>query len=316
MHNQKRYAEIPLRLISPDPDQPRKQFGNEALRELADSIKEVGVLQPIEVEQLPDNTFRIHHGERRWQASMIAGLERIPAIIAPPRSKQEQLVLAIVENAHRQNLNVIEEGQAYRQLQGLGLSQVEIAKRVSHSLPYVEERLLWTTLDEPIQALVAAGKISHNKEVARALLSIENVEARIQIAQVAADKRMSITAIVAACKTMVKKLQELDQTEEQDPANRSDAPALALAFNGNTTVIPADARLNLGRMRRIAKAVCESCVWYADNVDVAEPAWYLAVSAAEQTCNTCPSRGYMDICRGCPFVSFLRLLRVQVASND
>lgn len=151
---------IALSSIEPNPHQPRKQFEAEALNELAASIKQHGLLQPLVVEPTSDGRYRLIVGERRWRAAKLAGLTEVPAIVREI-SQQERLELALVENIQRQNLNPLEEAAAYRRLQDeFGLTQEAVAKRVGKSRSQVAntERLL--TLPAVIQEALRDGRIT------------------------------------------------------------------------------------------------------------------------------------------------------------
>ena len=125
-------VQIPLRMIRPNPEQPRKIFTSEELDELAASIREYGVLQPLLVKRGPERTFTLIAGERRFRAAALAGLERVPVIIKDLENKESALI-ALVENVQRENLNFLEEARAYQKLMtDFELTQGEIAKKVKN----------------------------------------------------------------------------------------------------------------------------------------------------------------------------------------
>ncbi len=168
--------------ISPNPYQPRREFNEEELRELAASIREFGVLQPIIVTKIEKETelgtqvdYQLIAGERRWRASKMAGLERIPAIIKSINRDRDRLELAILENVQRSNLNAIEAARAYSRLQDeFNLTQREIGARLGKSREVVANTIRLLGLPTPIQDAVARGQI--NESQGRLLLSVPDIQ--------------------------------------------------------------------------------------------------------------------------------------------
>lgn len=168
------YAELPIADITPNARQPRSIFEEEALNELVHSIKEIGLLQPIVVRRLGDK-YELVAGERRWRASQVAGLTRIPAII---RETNDDAMLrdALLENLHRAQLNPLEEAAAYQQLlDDFGCTQDQLAQRIGRSRPQVSNTLRLLRLPPNVQRRVAAGVLSAGH--ARALLGLPSHEA-------------------------------------------------------------------------------------------------------------------------------------------
>lgn len=155
--------------IEPNRDQPRKTFDNDALNELADSIKEHGLLQPIIVKPLPNGMYQIIAGERRWRASLIAGLDSVPAIIKN-FSEREVAEVALIENLQREDLNPIEEAMGYQRLIDVyGMTQEQVATRVGKSRSTVANALRLLKLSDKEIADIKSGDISSGH--ARAILS-------------------------------------------------------------------------------------------------------------------------------------------------
>ena len=174
------YAELPLGQIVPNPQQPRTIFDEDDLDELASSIAEFGVLQPVVVRKAGRNKFELIMGERRLRASKIAGIETIPAII---RGTDDTSLLrdALLENLHRANLNPMEEAQAYDQLlRDFECTKEELASRIHRSRPQVSNTLRLLNLPVSVQNKVAAGVISAGH--ARALLGLSDAEAQTRLA--------------------------------------------------------------------------------------------------------------------------------------
>jgi ParB family chromosome partitioning protein len=153
--------EIALDRISPDPNQPRKHFAEPALQELAASIREVGVLQPILVSRDGRDRYRLVAGERRYRAAKLAGLTGVPAMVVDPMASDQRLILQIIENIQREDLNDLERAQALEALQAtLGGSWPEIARRVGLSEGRVHQLRRLKHLAEPIQEEIRSGRLS------------------------------------------------------------------------------------------------------------------------------------------------------------
>ena len=171
--------EIEISLIEPNPNQPRREFDKEALQELANSISEVGIIQPITLRQVEGGKYQIIAGERRWRASQIAGLARIPAYI---RTVEDEGVMemALVENIQREDLNAIEVALAYQHLaETTGMTQEMISKRVGKSRAAVTNYLRLLKLPAQVQMALKNHEIDMGH--ARALLSIESPSTQIKL---------------------------------------------------------------------------------------------------------------------------------------
>lgn len=168
--------EIPIDLISANPDQPRKLFEDKELMELSDSIKEFGVIQPIIVKRDNKGLYIVIAGERRLRAATLAGLKKIPAIVRDADQKDAAL-LALVENVQRENLNYIEEAVAYKKLMDeYGLTQSEIAKRVGKQQSTISNKIRILVLPEDIQNVLAENQLTERH--ARALLKVSDNKIR------------------------------------------------------------------------------------------------------------------------------------------
>lgn len=169
--------------IVPNRDQPRRDFDAEALKELSDSIKEHGLIQPLLVRPLDDGSYQIVAGERRWRASRMAGLEKIPVVIKE-LSDDETMQLALIENLQREDLNPVEEALGYKKLMDtLGLTQEQAAAKVGKSRPAVANALRLLALDSDETEALKNGEISSGH--ARALLSLPKGELRHQALELA-----------------------------------------------------------------------------------------------------------------------------------
>lgn len=178
-----------LSKIEPNREQPRKNFEEDALLELADSIKKFGVVQPL-VVQKKDDYYEIIAGERRWRAAKLAGLKEVPVIVKE-YTKQEAVEIALIENIQRENLNPIEEAMAYKRLlTEFSLKQDEVAERVSKSRVAVTNSMRLLKLSEKVQQMVVDEQISTGH--ARALLAIENPEEQLALALKIFDEKLSV----------------------------------------------------------------------------------------------------------------------------
>jgi ParB family chromosome partitioning protein len=194
--------EIRIATIMPNPHQPRRSFDEDELRELADSIREHGVLQPLLVTAAGDG-YELVSGERRLRASRIAGLQTVPAIEVDPENDVGSLTIALVENVQRQDLGVLELARAYRQLRDdFGRTQEEIAKAVGKSRPSVANTLRLLELSEPVQKAIEEGKITAGH--ARALL-MAPPEARRLIFERMMLRELSVREVENAARSVVKK---------------------------------------------------------------------------------------------------------------
>lgn len=183
---------LPVSEISPDRTQPRKVFSDESLSELADSIREHGVLQPILVRPVAGGSYRIVAGERRWRAARLAGLDSVPVIIKE-MSDAEAFSVALVENLQREDLNPVEEAEGYRQLADTqGWTQEQIASKVGKSRSTVANAMRLLTLPDGILTMLREGRITSGH--AKAILGIQDDEIRQRVAALVSDKNLSVRA--------------------------------------------------------------------------------------------------------------------------
>ncbi|CUU57312.1 chromosome partitioning protein, ParB family [Parafrankia irregularis] len=187
------FREIPLDSVTPNPRQPRNHFDEDALAELAESLKEVGLLQPIVVRELLPGRYELVMGERRWRASRLAGLDQVPAIV---RETADDAMLrdALLENLHRQQLNPLEEAAAYEQLlRDFGATHEELAGRLGRSRSHVTNTIRLLGLPPAVQRRVAAGVLSAGH--ARALLSLDDADAQDRLATRIVAEGLSVRAV-------------------------------------------------------------------------------------------------------------------------
>jgi ParB family chromosome partitioning protein len=204
-----RIQEIELDKIVPNPYQPRKSFNPEALQELADSIREHGVIQPLVVTQTPTG-YELVVGERRFRASQLAGLNRVPAIVKVQLQDQTKLEVALIENIQRQELNPIEEAQAFdRLIKAFHLTQDQVAKKVGKSRPAITNTLRLLNLPAEIQRAVIEGTISEGH--ARAILGLADIEKQLLMYRLIVDQGLNVRQVET-------KVRELSAKRQMDAA--------------------------------------------------------------------------------------------------
>lgn len=182
--------EIPVDAIRPNPWQPREHFDNQELDELAQSIREHGVLQPVLVSQQPDGSFQLITGERRWRAVQLAGLPTLPALVKEA-TPQASLEMALVENIQRRDLNPLEEAHAFRQLlDEHGLTQEQLAQRIGKSRVTVTNTLRLLHLPEAVRQALANGALSEGH--ARAILMADGESRRLRVLEQVLADRLSV----------------------------------------------------------------------------------------------------------------------------
>lgn len=194
------YQLLPIYKVEPNPDQPREVFDEEALDELAESIRMHGVIQPLTVRKLDSGYYQIIAGERRWRAARKAGLSEVPAVIieADDRKAAE---LALIENLQRQDLNPLEEAQGYKRLiTEYGLTQEEAADRVGKSRPAVANAMRLLTLPKEVQERVSAGTLTAGH--ARAVLTLKTEKLQKDAAQKISALGLSVRQAELLCRNM------------------------------------------------------------------------------------------------------------------
>ena len=224
--DQKDPVTVRISEVEPNRSQPRKYFDDEKLEELSESIKTYGILQPILVQK-KDGYYEIIAGERRWRAALKAGLKEIPVIIRE-YSDKEILELSLIENIQREDLNPIEEAEGYKRLMDeFGMSQEEMAKRVSKSRSAVANSLRLLKLDAEVRKMLVDGQLSMGH--ARALLPLEIAEEQRTVAQKVAERRLSVRETEKLVRDILKTGAEPDP-EEVRPAQLQEDPSIAVIY--------------------------------------------------------------------------------------
>ncbi len=237
------FDELPLGAISPNPRQPRQIFDDEGLAQLAASIREVGLLQPVVVRQAGTDRYEIIMGERRWRASELAGLSVIPAIIRDT-ADDDLLRDALIENLHREELNPLEEAAAYQQLlDDFAATHEELARRVGRSRPHISNTIRLLNLPAAVQKRVAAGVLSAGH--ARALLSVEDAEAQEQLARRIVAEGLSVRAV----EEIVALGAQAAKAPRQPRGKKPVAPALKDLADRLSDVFETRVKVELGQRR-------------------------------------------------------------------
>jgi ParB family chromosome partitioning protein len=213
-----KFEELPTTAIRPNTRQPRRSFPEAGIKELAASIREVGILQPLVVRSTPDG-FELIAGERRLRAAKEAGLDRVPVLIRQA-GENESMELALVENLQREDLNPLETAAAYQALiDGFGLSKEQLANRLGKSRAAVTNTLRLAQLPEKIRALLEEGKLTEGH--ARALLGLETEDQMVHLAQRIQAERLSVRKTEELVREYLSGAQEARQTQ---PQTRSETP--------------------------------------------------------------------------------------------
>mgnify|MGYP000341113820 FL=1 len=207
---------IPINKIEPNQSQPRKYFNEDSLQELADSIKQHGLIEPLIVQKGKKGFYQIIAGERRWRAAKIANLKEVPVVIKD-YTKQEVMEIALIENIQREDLNPIEEAEAYDSLiKEFHLKQDEIAEKVSKSRVAITNALRLLKLDERVRTMLVEDKLKSGH--ARALLAIENNDLQYETAVQVFDQKLS----VRETEKLVKKILLPKAEKKEDEKNNDE----------------------------------------------------------------------------------------------
>jgi ParB family transcriptional regulator, chromosome partitioning protein len=222
--------ELPIDLVVPNPSQPRRHFGEDALKALAGSIGERGILQPVLVRPGADGSYELLAGERRWRAAKIAGLKTIPALVSP-HDDRAALEIALIENMAREDLNPVEQARACTTLvKELGLTQAQVGQRVGRCQTTVSHLMGLLNLPEEILGLLERGDLSESHGIA--LLKVKDLEARQQLARAAVQEGWSMRTLEARVRASNVDLLELQQDrgeQAQDARQARSLAALSLA---------------------------------------------------------------------------------------
>ena len=238
------FEEVPVGAVTPNPRQPRQVFDTESLEELAASIREVGLLQPVVVRKLMPGHYELVMGERRWHACQLAGLAEIPAIVRET-TDDDLLRNALIENLHREQLNPLEEAAAYQQLlDDFSATHEELARKVGRSRPHISNTIRLLNLPAPVQKRVAAGVLSAGH--ARALLAVNDLEAQERLAHRIVAEGLSVRAV----EEIVAMGAEADKpSRRHEPRPKPVAPALRDLADRLSDAFDTRVRVELGKRK-------------------------------------------------------------------
>jgi len=207
---------LPISQVEPGLNQPRKRFDEEPLQDLADSIREHGVIQPLTVRRLSSGYYQIIAGERRWRAAKLAGLAEVPAVIIEADDKKV-LEIGLIENLQREDLNPMEEAEGYLVLlTDFSMTQEEVAKRMGKSRPAIANALRLTSLPPAVREMLASGRLTAGH--GRAVLSVEGEKAQEAFAQMVVEQGLSVRQAEAAAKHFT--LEPKAKKEKKEDENR------------------------------------------------------------------------------------------------
>jgi len=238
------FEEVPVESITPNPRQPRQVFDEEALDELAASIRAVGLLQPVVVRRVVPGRYEIVMGERRWRACQMAELPQIPAIVRET-SDDDLLRNALIENLHREQLNPLEEAAAYAQLlEDFSATHEELARKVGRSRPHITNTIRLLNLPAVVQKRVAAGVLTAGH--ARALLSVNDPEAQEQLAHRIVAEGLSVRDVEEIVSLGAP---ETKATRQRQTKPKPVAPGLRDLADKLTDVFDTRVRVDLGKRK-------------------------------------------------------------------
>lgn len=275
--------QIPLDKILPNPEQPRRLFDQAGLDELAQSIRENGVIQPVVVEEIGDGFFFLHDGERRWRAARLAGLVEIPAAVVPGlngNGTEQRLLRALIANIQREDLSHIDEARAYRRLQEHGLNVREIAKRTGKAATVIYSKLELLDLEPEIQELIHLRKIGARPDLVLALKKIPDSRERVQLVQKAAERGLTANSIIRAANALAA------ERRGKRPTGEETSLELATERQGKPDLPRWNALVQVGRVlpwdvvEEAARATCRGCV--------------LVFEASSQVCGQCPAVSILE----------------------
>jgi len=207
---------LPISQVEPGLNQPRKHFDDDALADLADSIREHGIIQPLTVRRLASGYYQIIAGERRWRAAKQAGLREVPAVIIEADDRKV-MELGLIENLQREDLNPMEEAEGYLVLlTDYGMTQEEVAQRMGKSRPAVANALRLTSLPPEVRQMLVDGSLTAGH--GRAVLMVEGEKAQVAFAEELARKGLSVRQAEAAAKTF--KAEQPEKPAKQEYPNR------------------------------------------------------------------------------------------------
>lgn len=246
---------IPVSAIKPNPYQPRKEFSHNSLKELSQSIKSYGVLQPINVRKIGEGSYELVAGERRLRASKIAGLKEIPSIVVDFK-ENETAIIALMENLQREDLNFIEEANGYSNLiKDHGLTQKEIAERIGKSQSTIANKLRILNLSKDVQTQLLENGLSERH--GRALLKLPTDEMRDEVTREVVENGLNVKQTEEIIDTILKELIEEEKKKENKPKKKEKKQSVKSLIN---------TKIYLNTIKKAYKAIKDTGI----NVDYEE----------------------------------------------
>ena len=310
---------MPISKIRSHPHNMRRFYDAAGIRDLADSIKAQGILQPLVVMPNPDEsgTFWVIIGNRRYHAGLLLGDEcpLYPVRIIQDAAEVDQLLMMATENLQREDIDPISQALHFQRLmEREGLSMTAIARQTGICQTRVSDALQTLKLPEPIQKLIGEGRLPRDGRVTRALLSIPDDETRLRLANTFADDGATIKGIVAVCERVLAKM---GRTIERRPAGRPATTSIAKTgvamidhAQASGKTMPASGKAKWDDVRESAREMCNTCDAYTAKLrqQQPEPAWAMLAATAGETCKACGLHEFEKVCASCPGVAFLKAL--------
>ena len=288
--------------IYPNPRQPRKTFNEEELQELAASVRERGLIQPLVVERRTEGGYTLIAGERRWRAAKMACLTEVPVLIRDGKSDDQTLLLdALVENIHRQDMNVVDEGEAFQALiEDLGLSVQQAALKLGINRARVDNGLMFAQANPEIKALLREGKLLTTPDVTRSLMKIKDAGTRLATAQAIVDGQLTVKQALAAI--------ELQFSSQTVPIPESEGTETSETASPKKKLAPPLHHRKFDELK-----------WNAQQQLGHLPPFELVAKSTMNTCVACGLAGAdmvnSSICKDCPLVDFLAKLEEAINAS-
>lgn len=296
---QTNYRDVPVDQILPNPRQPRTVFSVEEMEGLTSSVRQYGVINAVALEEAPGGMYFLIDGERRWRAAKRAGLSSVPAKISPPTNGggMERLLLALVANLQREDMNAVDEARAIQILRAQKLSNTEIAHRLGKSGTWVASRVYLAEMDEEIQDLVRARLLPSDMTALAALHNVRDPELRLKVARRLARPGQIIKVVREVC-GKVAQIERVAKAEGRPLSAGYETPMLAVAGKSAlNTEKPAGDKTFLAK-------------WHVLVLAGGVPPWPEVELAARSTCQACSLYDVASpsTCRDCPGADILKRL--------
>ncbi len=309
-----------IRMMRSHPHNMRRFYDAAGIRELADSIKAQGILQPLLVTPNPDEpgAYWVIIGNRRYHAGRLLGDEcpAFPVRVIEDAAQVEQMLMMATENLQREDIDPVSQALHFKRLmEREGLSMTAISRRTGISQANIAGALMLLELPEPIQKLIVEGRLQRDPRVARALLSIPDDDTRVKLAERFADDGTTTKGIIEVCERVLAKLgRKIEPRRAGRPTNQPVAPTTktgaAMIDHAKVGMLPTQGGAKWKDVREAAGHMCKACDAYTARLreKQPEPAWAMLAAAAGVTCEACGLHEFEKVCASCPGVAFLKAL--------